>query len=219
MIEELRDLIPEAMLTKSGAVFNSGRLAFGGLAPLYILGLNPGGDPATHQHETVASHTDAVMAKSPAWAAYRDESWNGRPPGTAGMQPRVLHLVHRLGLLPHMVPMSNLVFERTRSAEDLKDRLDELAGACWPFHAAVIARLNVRTILCMGKDAGNWVRRRLGAHELLGEFVEKNDRRWKSTAHVGPAGLAVVTATHPAIASWRHESTDPTPLVRAALAR
>lgn len=127
MLEELRSLIPPALLAKSGAVFNTGRAAFAGPAPLYILGLNPGGDPETHQHETVGSHMDAVMAKPETWSAFRDESWNGRRPGTTGMQPRVVHLIRRLGLEPHAVPTSNLVFERTRGAGDLKGRLDQLA--------------------------------------------------------------------------------------------
>lgn len=219
MLEDLRRLIPQSLLAKSGAAFNTGRDAFSKPSELYLLGLNPGGDPATHQHETVGSHMEAVLAKAPAWAAFRDESWNGRPPGTTGMQPRVLHLFSQLGLKAHEVPTSNLIFERTRSAADLKSRMSELAEACWPVHSEVIKRLGVRVILCMGKDAGSWVCRRLGAIELVGQFVEKNERRWTSTAHACNDGLLVVTATHPAIVSWRHEATDPTPLVQSMLAR
>jgi hypothetical protein len=217
MLEELCTLIPPSLMAKSGAVFNSGRAAFAGIAPLYVLGLNPGGDPATHQHETVRSHMDAVMAKPATWSAFRDDSWKGRRPGSTSMQPRVVHLIRRLGMEPHAVPTSNLVFERTRNADDLHERLDQLAEACWPVHKVVIERLRVRTILCMGKDCGEWVRNRLKAHRLVGEFVEQNNRRWRSTAHAAPGGLTVVTATHPAIASWVHQATDPTPLVMEAL--
>lgn len=219
MLEELRNLIPPALLAKSGAVFNTGRAAFAGPAPLYILGLNRGGDPETHAHETVGSHLEAVTAKPETWSAFRDDSWNGRPAGTTGMQPRVVHLIRRLGLEPHLVPTSNLVFERTRGAGDLKGRLNQLAETCWPVHQKVIERLEVRTVLCMGRDCGEWVRKRLGADRKIGEFVEQNDRGWRSTAYATSHGLAVVTATHPAIASWVHPATDPTPLVIRTLQR
>ncbi len=219
MLELLSGLLPATMLTRSGAVFNTGRSAFKAPSRLYLLGLNPGGDPATHEHETVGSQMAAVLAKPGHWSAFRDESWNGRAPGTTGMQPRVVHLLQQLGLEAHQVPTSNLIFERTRAASDLKSRMGELAEACWPVHAEIIRRLGVRVILCMGKDAGGWVCRRLKADQLVDAFVEKNERRWTSTAHANAEGLIVVTATHPAIVSWRHAATDPSPLVNAMLER
>ncbi len=219
MLTEFGELIPESLLAKSGAVFNTGSHAFSKPAALYLLGLNPGGDPEAHQHETVGSQMTAVLAKPRAWAAFRDESWKGRPPGATGMQPRIVHLLERLGFEAHEVPTSNLIFERTRSAADLKFRMNDLADQCWPVHAAVIQKLGVRVILCMGKDAGNWVCKRLGAATLVDQFVEKNERGWTSTAHSAADGLVVVTATHPAIASWRHEATDPSLLVQSMLAR
>jgi hypothetical protein len=219
VLSELGKLIPASLLEKSGAVFNTGSHAFSKPAALYLLGLNPGGDPEAHQHETVASQMTAVLAKPSSWAAFRDESWNGRPPGSPGMQPRILHLLGRLGLEAHEVPTSNLIFERTRSAADLKSRMNDLAEQCWPVHEAVIQKLGVRVILCMGKDAGNWICTRLGAVTLVDQFVEKNERGWTSTAHCAAEGLVVVTAAHPAIASWRHEATDPSPLVQSMLAR
>lgn len=86
-------------------------------------------------------------------------------------------------------------------------------------HQRVIERLKVRTVLCMGKVCGEWGRMRLGTDREIGEFVEQNDRGWRSVAHATPDGIAVVTATHPAIASWVHPATDPTPLVMKTLQR
>lgn len=211
-------LLPEDLLFRSGAVFNTGERAFTGHRAVYMLGLNPGGDPQTHQHETVRSHTEGVLKKALGWCAYRDESWNGRPAGTTGMQPRIQHLFQRLGLEIGDVPMSNLIFERTRSEADLKDRFTQLAEVCWPVHEAVVSELGVRTILCLGGKCGEWVRERANAREHVGTFEERNDRRWKSHAYRNRDGLTVVTLTHPAIASWVHEATDPTPLVRQVLA-
>ena len=45
MIEKLAERIPPDLLGRSGSVFYSGRAAFSSQASLYILGLNPGGNP------------------------------------------------------------------------------------------------------------------------------------------------------------------------------
>ena len=46
MIEDLARTIPRKLCDESGSMFYSGRAAFSGPGPLYILGLNPGGNPA-----------------------------------------------------------------------------------------------------------------------------------------------------------------------------
>lgn len=219
MLELLSGLLPATLLTRSGAVFNTGRSSFESPSKLYLLGLNPGGDPATHEHETVGSQMASVLAKPGHWSAFRDDSWDGYPPGANGMQPHVVHLLQQLGHEAHAVPTSNLIFERTRSEEDLKSRRRELAEACWPVHEEIIDCLGVKVILCFGSFTGRWVRKRVGAHRLVDSFVEKNKRRWKSTAHANSDGLIVVTASHPARAHWRFEATDPSPLVKAMLER
>ncbi|WP_255990713.1 uracil-DNA glycosylase family protein [Chitinolyticbacter albus] len=133
------------------------------------------------------------------------------------MQPRVLHLLEGLGLSAGQVPCSNLVFVRSRRESDLKLEMRTLADLCWPFHSFVIQQLRPSTILCFGKTAGQYVRGKIGAKELCGEFVEDNNRKWRSTAYVGNTGLKVVVATHPSIADWRNPATDPTSLVRGML--
>lgn len=213
LLSDLLKLIPAEMLDRSGAVFNTGRVAFSGRKPFYLLGLNPGGDPATHPDETVRSHTQEVLAKTQPWAAYRDDSWDGRRPGTAGMQPRVLHLINRLGLAADQVPMSNLIFERTTSQAGLQGRLRLLAEACWPVHEQVIQDLKIRAVLCLGSTTGRWVRAKLGATELADEWEEQNERGWKATIHVGARRIAVVTLPHPARVDWRNPASDPTPLL------
>ena len=98
MFTQLLTLIPESLKSKSGAVFNSGRSAFSSPAQLYILGLNPGGAPEKHVEQTVEFHTNKVLNKPEDWSEYRDESWDKRKPGTAGLQPRVLHVLKGLNL-------------------------------------------------------------------------------------------------------------------------
>jgi hypothetical protein len=216
-IERFAALIPTSLLRESGKVFYSGRKAYSSAARLYVLGVNPGGDPANHAAETVGEHTRQVLHDLPAdWSAYRDDVWEGARPGTHGMAPRVLHLFKTLGLEPGSIPASNLFFVRSRREEHIKGRQRELSDLCWPFHARVLEELKPRAVLCLGATAGGYVRRRLGANRVVAHFVEQNDRRWKSQVFDGARGIRVIVATHPSIADWC-ASSDPTGLVRDAI--
>lgn len=214
ILEELRASIPRSLLNTSGSVFYSGRTAFSSPSKVYILGLNPGGSPFEQRSETVSWHTEKVLRREPAnWSAYRDERWKGYRPGTYGMQPRVLHFLRYIELDPGLTPSSNIVFERSAREQHLKDRFTELADLCWSFHQLVINRLGIRIIICFGKTAGEYVRMRLEAYECVDEFIEDNNRRWCSRSYLGVAGIGVVIATHPSIADWTVEATDPSPMV------
>lgn len=218
MIEELFRTVPPQLLHESGAVFYSGRDAFSNPSRLYLLGWNPGGSPVDLAGDTVARHSHRVLHEEPAnWSAYRDDSWKGALPGTSGMQPRVLHLLHRLGLDPGRVPSSNLIFVRSVGENDLQDRERELKDACWAFHECVIDTLGVDVILCFGQKTGKWVRRKLGADELVETFFENTARPWKSQAFRSASGIGVVIATHPSRVAWNKPATDPTHLVERLL--
>jgi len=212
-------LVPADLLQLSGAVFYSGRDAFTGTSPIYLLGLNPGGDPATHQEHTVEAHLLASASHPANHSSYRDESWEiGRPAGTWSMQPQVLHLCARLGLDPGEVPASNLVFVRSSRESTMPAGLmDKYADLCWPLHAAVIETLQVRVVVCFGQKAGRKVRARLGAHTEIGRFRETNNRGWTSYAHEASRGIRVVTVTHPSRADWCNPAADVSDLVAAAL--
>lgn len=215
MLEILYELIPKHLLPMSGSVFYSGRNAFTGQKDIYILGLNPGGDPGNPEEDTVGSHALSVINDKPDdWSEYRDESWQGKPPGTFGMQPRVLHLLRNLNLSPGQVPASNLVFFRSTSADKVnKYHMDE----CWPFHEYAIEKLKPKAILCFGKSAGAFVRIRLGANKHIAQFIEKNYRKWPSCAYTSPSGIKVIELTHPSRAKWDSEAADPSEMVKRVL--
>ena len=62
-------LIPESMLDMSGSVFFSGRRAFNERSDLYILGLNPAGDPAGPH--TIRKNVEAILHEYPEdWSAW-----------------------------------------------------------------------------------------------------------------------------------------------------
>jgi NACalpha-BTF3-like transcription factor len=218
-IEAAIGQLPPQISKRSGSVFYSGPSAFEGHRPLYILGLNPGGSPIVQADETIARALSDWKALNRPWSAYLDESWQGRSPGTHGMQPRMRHMFDQLGLDLREVPASNVVFVRSANETALAAEKATLLPLCWPVHETVINNLSVRTILCLGGTAGRWVRDAMGAHRLLDRFSEQNARGWTSEAHIAPDGRAVVTVTHPGRADWRNPAADPTPLVRAVIDR
>jgi hypothetical protein len=216
-IIEALDALPVTLTSRSGSVFYSGSTAFTAPSSLYVLGLNPGGSPVAQAGETLRAHLDVFREREAPWSAYADEAWAGRPAGTWGMQPRVLHLFAALGLDPRMVPSSNVVFVRSATEADLEREKGTLLAQCWPVHQAAIEALQVRVLLCFGGTAGRWARERLGATVQVDEYRETNRRGWVSTAHQVPDGRTVITTTHPSRADWRNPEADPSPLVRRVL--
>ncbi len=216
-IDDFTELLPRRLLDRSGSVFFSGRRAFNQPCDLYVLGLNPAGDPTGAN--TIRQNVQSVLHQRPDnWSAWRDERWGGKEPGRNYRQRRVLHLLREIGRDPGEVPTSEVVFLRsTRWRADLGD-LESIVQECWPFHQAVIETLGVRVIVCLGGHAGYHARHRLDAHELVDEFVENNRRRWKSRVHANARGLTVATLTHPSQADWTVPETDPTQLVERSLA-
>ena len=97
-MEDFAALIPASLKDCSGKVFYSGRKAFESPSPVYILGINPGGDPLRLRGETVVKHTKTVLAcKRYDWSAYKDERWRSDR-GSAPFQMRVKHLCSKIGV-------------------------------------------------------------------------------------------------------------------------
>jgi hypothetical protein len=212
------DSIPTPLLSQSGKVFYSGRAAFSGPSDLYILGLNPGGDPEAQAAETIGADLVRFREGSAWWSDYADESWRGAPPGTWGMAPRILHMLASLELDPRAVPASNVIFVRSSTEATLKTNKEVLLQACWPVHRAVIDVLGIHVVICFGGTAGRWVREDIGAAQQVDSFQESNRRGWRSETHATRDGRMVLTLTHPGRANWCNPDADPTCLVRRALA-
>ena len=208
------EAIPQALSDRSGSVFYSGRAAFAAPSRLYLVGLNPGGDPMAQAAETIGAHRKRFREGPAWWSEYADASWAGAKPGAWGMQPRVLHMLASLGLDPRSVPASNVVFIRSSTEATLNSEKSEMLRACWPVHHAVIEALGVQVVVCFGGTAGCWVREALGAETCVDTYIEENARRWRSKAHRASNGRIVVTLTHPGRANWCNTQSDPTPLVQ-----
>lgn len=215
MINQIASKIDERLLELNGKVFYSGRSAFENEGGIYVVGFNPGGDPATHKNETIGAHTKYVLTAAPAeWSAYRDETWQGNGPN---LQRRMMHLFAVLEIDPRRVASSNLIFIRSRRSGDLGLDRSGLIEMCWPVHAAVFQLLFPKAVVCLGTECAEVVRKRIGAHEQVGSFVEKNHRRWSSLAWRSPQGTIVVRLTHPSVADWTNADTDPSQMVKHVL--
>ena len=218
-MEDFAKLIPESLKGRSGRVFYSGRRAFESPSSVYILGINPGGDPPQNGGETVREHTATVLAcEDHGWSAYQDESWGPNlKPGSATFQKRAKYLCGKIRKDVDEVPASNVIFERSPDFASFPGDPKLAAKRCWPFHRKVIDTLGVRIVVCLGANAGKFVRRNLNADCETGEFVEKNQRKWRSRVHKSPSGIQVVTLAHPSRSDWTKCPTDPTGLVVQAL--
>jgi hypothetical protein len=218
LLKTLLGMVSPTIRYRSGTIFYSSRSAFTGPSAIYLLGLNPGGDPEDPEFGTIATQIKRSLQLPPAWSAYKDEIWKrDYAPGGMPMQRHICHLISGLGLDIRSVPASNVAFIRSKREAALKAEKADLLRSCWPVHHAVIENLQVRAILCLGGTAGAWVRQCIGAYTFVDRFVEYNSRRWTSWAHKNADGRHVVTLTHPSIADWTKVPTDPTPFVRRIL--
>lgn len=209
-LDRFAELIPDELLDVSGHAFFTGQDGFSGQRPLYLLGLNPGGE----HPETVRQQYRDARAGRPDYSAFRVHTWKDE----SRIDRNVLHLLASLSMDPGSVPASCVVFARTRTESELRTEFHRLASLCWPFHQAVIDTLGVRVVVCFGGLGAGFVRHQLGAHQQIDSFVETNRRGWASTTFVGTSGIQVVQVTHPSRADWRNPAADISPLVRRALA-
>jgi len=217
IIERFARLVPDSILSESGAVFYSGRTAFNTPSNLYILGSNPGGSPDESPKDTLKQNIKKVLHDyDDEWSAYSDECWSG-PPGKSGLQPRILHMLEGLDIKPRHVPASNVVFIRSATEKEL-DRFEERACQVWCFHQSVINQLGIKVVLCFGKRAGNFVAKQLKANqEVCKPFVEKNNRGLSTVARKTDKGIVVIIAAHPSRSNWENPKCDPTDFVRKIL--
>ena len=214
LTDDIIEAVPAAWRDQLGTAVYTGGDAWTDQSDVYLLGINPGG-PASTDTLTVSEQVSATLAR-PRWSKYVDEDW-GLGEGKASFQRRVRHLLGNLDLDPADVPAGNVAFARSRRAVDLP--MDQIYRECWPFHAAMIGRLGVKVVFCMGGNAANFVREQVGARAEVDRHVAtaglENNRL--SATYTGP-GPTVVRLSHPSKMAWNNPSMDPSALAARALA-
>ena len=225
LFDELLDLVPTELHPEPGEVFYSGATAFAQPSLLYLLGFNPGGDPARAELSRYTIAADLAASRAPQrrdWSGFEDD-WRDFGPGAVAFQRRVRHLLTVCGIGDaRRVPASNALFVRSTRIQALGwQRAQSLLRDCWAVHEKVISALGVRVVVCLGQETGRWVRAQVGASHAtaIDTYAETNGRRWRSATHQGIRGIQVVTLTHPSVADWTTPQADPSRLLVRALQR
>lgn len=220
LVADLSRLL-EPVLDESGKVLYSAAATLGP-GDLYLLGLNPGGDPAHPDSRTVRESLEGLERKREN--DYLDEAWANRrgtyPPGAHPLQRRVRLLLEGLGRDPAEVCASNLIFIRSPGAEGAG--YPEKAHLCWPAHERILALVRPKAVVAFGNSSVSPFRylldraRSVAHGEVAVESVPAGHGTWECrafAADLGTGPLRVVGLPHlswyspakPEILSWIRE--------------
>ena len=211
--EAFARLVPESLLDCPGEVFYSGRAAFSGSRPVYLLGYNPGSDPGGSRSTVRSSIEVACSRKDDRFSLYYQDWGPGR---RKDMQRSVKHFFLDSGLCAELTPSSNCVFIRSPNVPAISAaKRRQFEVACWSFHKEVIEQLGVKAILCMGGAAYKSVHRRFRDSSLICE------QPWSATqahrAYRTACGMVLCQLVHPSYGHWQCPKYNPAPLVRRVL--
>lgn len=196
---ELRDLARRELASiancSGGILYSSAETLQRGT--VYLLGLNPGGDPKKlcgedntigHSIETLPDCKDN---------AYLDENWTdrGAGKGKSPLQRRVCWLLTQLGLNPRDVCASNLIFVRSSRAGG--SGYPETATLCWPVHERILRIVQPKLILTFGNSA-------ISPFRFLQDHYQVTDPKRFSSGHGNwqcygfstPDGVKVIGLPH-----------------------
>lgn len=136
------------LLYSPAAVLEGARVA--------LVGLNPGGRVRPNDHAEFAMVSGS---------AYMNESWKGRPPGTAPLQKQVLSLFELLGERPEDVLAGNLVPFRSPSWNSLPGDRKAAVAFGKDLWRDMILRARPSLVIASGKHPFDSLREALGAAE------------------------------------------------------
>jgi hypothetical protein len=158
MGELVTDFVREAEVQLSSLLSESGKVLYSAASTLkqgdiYVLGFNPGGDPAHSDSRSIGESLYGLPSKMSN--DYFDESWarpTGKPfrPGSHPLQRNLRVLFDSLGRNLQSVCASNLIFVRSKKAAEVQYL--EYAGRCWSVHELILDIVKPRTILAFGNS-------------------------------------------------------------------
>lgn len=203
-MNDLNNFVKEAkkdlkeILSCSGSILYSSADTLKQNGPVYLLGINPGGNPETHKDDTIEKSLDELPAKKDN-NYLDDKDWN------SDLQSRVCWLLENLGLETREVCASNLIFKRSQSKEDIEPKFNEYADICWPVHDKILKMVNPKLIIAVGNEWNNpensykssygYLRDKLGCNdEKVCDAGQSPTYKWKSFK--SNSGIVVVGLPH-----------------------
>ena len=148
-VEFVHGAIPDLLDSSGRVLYSAFRTMQAG--NLYILGINPGGDPVTLAANTIRANLTALPGCTEN--AYIDENWGKKGPGNGKVQRRLRYIVESiLGEKLADVCASNLVFVRSKRSESVKDVA--FAHKCWIVHRQILKLVRAKIILSLGNGPG-----------------------------------------------------------------
>ena len=149
-VENARATLAPVLARAGGILYSAAKTL--GPGKLYIMGLNPGGDPENSTHN-IGKSLDQLPQRTSN--AYIDEAWDNRSrkheKGQAPLQRRIDFLAQSFGCAIEDVCATNLIFMQTHSARDLEFNRD--AERCWPVHEMMLAMVRPKLILAFGNSS------------------------------------------------------------------
>jgi len=138
-------LAGEELLDSAGGVLYSSAASLKP-APIYILGLNPGGSDGASLRQSIAASRNGNNA-------YIDEEWErgGRTlkRGAALLQRRMQRIAELIRLDLRDIPASNLVFTQSRRLGEHME-FDEAVARCLPVHAMFLRAIQPKLVFTFG---------------------------------------------------------------------
>lgn len=227
--DTVQELVRTARKVLESVLHLSGNVLYSGVetlrpAPVYLLGLNPGGDPKDDilRKQTLSSTLDGLPGKNTN--EWLDVSWrrNGirTPPGQSLLQQRVQALLGNLGLDPRSVCSANLVF--MRSPDAATSRFQEFAPLCWPVHEAILRIVQPRLIVSLGtSDTSPYGYLKSIWRPMSEDTIPSGHGDWScrafSSGHYRVAGIPhpgrYAIDRHPEVTRWMRRMMDDRPEV------
>ena len=165
---------------------------------VYLLGLNPGGDPKFH-YESIRAEIEGIDQRT--LNAYIDECWGekrrkrGNGEGKAPVQKRIRALLEGLDLPTRDVCAANLIFVRSRDGSG--SGYPETADACWPVHQFILDIIRPKLIIAYGNSGRSPYSYIRGQYKHPPQDTRPSGHgNWKCRAFQIPDGPRVVGLPH-----------------------
>lgn len=168
---------------------------------IYLVGLNPGGDPTKTNFET----EDAIItfkhfknAFGYNYSAYLDECWGNS--ASELQKGKALHQLRVVDLIGHVskylgafrsvrdVFAANLIFFRTKGKNELTELLEKAKKAqildyCWKWHVRFLEVVRPKIILCNGNA------HRLSSYSYVKRFLDSETTKKENTRQFGKKSI------------------------------